>query len=260
MFELLPGYILYKTRLRSLRAAIGYVWLEFGPISIALAWVGMAVTIRFIIFQLVFIGLYELGYFYNDAAVTQRERVSSERSILLWPLRRMAIAITARVVYFCALIGLLAYSESVSRSLLYALVGCAVVLMLFVHTWVGVRHWANGPLRCLIFGWLAGTKYLAALMACTPWREALALSFLVFISYGGGRVIEYAIRKHNGVIYLGVMDVNMCWYLLTLPWTAWLCSGMFGPFRIWSVLVTIGLYHACAAVVRWSTVATASRE
>jgi hypothetical protein len=210
---MIPGVYTYRTRIRSLKGAASYLWLEWAT-WLAMLWPVLGrVSLILVVAQYGFLAVYELSYFHNDRAATSGERPL--RSPVPVPLRPGFIPTAVLVFVGCTLViwGI----QDADRALQFAGGSAAVVVLGVLHTEIGVRVGQGSPIRWLSFAWLAWMKYLPALLACVPWGSAAPLLANFFLLYGAGRVVEYAVEKHGGQQVSRLFDFNGVWFMIGLP-------------------------------------------
>ena len=259
MTDLIPGGYLYRTRIGSGRGALTYAWLEFLPAALALAVTagGIVASVSFVICHLGVLALYEIGYRANDSALTSAE--SGGRAGAVDPIGRGRLTqafVSTRLAAFSAVVAWVGWitwagREGAFQAPLYALGGLLLLALLLVHTWVGARVRRGSPARWVAFGWLAALKPVPALLAVTTAQTALWIAGVVFLAYGAGRVVEYAVRKQGGSISIGVIDANACWFLAAAPvLLPLLALAPAGRPEAAFALAAIASHHLAAAAAR----------
>lgn len=247
--DCVPGSYLYLTRIGGGRALAGYVWLEVAPLALAMGAPGPAAL--FILCHWAFLGLYELGYVWNDAADTAAERPERPRPA---PGHR-GLFVAARIGLLLVAAAGVALAGDPRAAGLYLVLAGAVLALLGAHTAVGQRPAADPWTRTITFGWLAFAKYLPALCAVRPPREALAWAAFAFLCYGGGRVAAYAVAKAAREPRAGPLDANACWFLASLPATlAALWAGIVPAAAGAVLLLAYGSNHLATAAWRWRAI------
>ncbi len=210
---LIPGAYLVITRYPGWKQVIGFLWLEILPLTCMLLFsVGLKACL-FVFFHWLFLGLYEIGYWVNDRAGTSgersgRPRLSLERSWLI-------AALISRLLALAAAIGLCTFLFDKTAALAYVCASVIVFMLLLLHTYVGELVSIAAKLRVVTFAGLAFGKYAPAALALAPAAIVAQALGWVFLAYGGGRVVEYAMTKMQ-TRTVDVPDVKALWYLAAL--------------------------------------------
>lgn len=249
MIDSVPGSYLYATRIRSGRGLVSYVWLEFLPAATALAVVDPVSAGIFLACHYAFLSLYELTYLHNDRSATASERDASDRPAPA--SHSMASMATSRLPLVACLMAAVGWARGPDAALAFAASCAAILCLALLHTWVGVR-WRRPAGRCATFTWLAAFKYLPALLASTEVGHALSLCLWLFMAYGGGRVVEYAIAKHGGVPERAPLDINASWFVGVAPLLLLVPAGP-GPAGGYAAMAVLGTHHVAATALRWLT-------
>ena len=210
---LVPGAYLVATRYPGWVPMAGFFWLEILPLSCLLLLIVGPKALLFVFFHWVFLGLYEIGYWVNDRAATSGERSRRPRV----PLERgsLVMALTSRLIVLAVSIGLCTLWLQREAALAFAGAATAVFLLLLLHSFVGTLTPALAKLRLLTFAGLAFGKYAPAALALAPVTVVAQALCWIFLLYGGGRVVEYALLKVRGES-VEVPDVKALWYLAAL--------------------------------------------
>lgn len=242
----IPGTYLYRTRHGTPRALASYVWLEVAPWVAGLWCVVGPFALAAIPAQFAFLALYEIGYLYNDRAVTGTER-STRPSIDVGSLPRF-IAVRVATLGGGALV--VRASFSLTKALLFTGTALGILSLLLLHTEIGRRVARASPLRWLTFSFLAWAKYLPIVIACAPTPDVPGLLQSFFLLYGGGRVVEYAIEKHGGRVAPGALDVNTVWFVCGLPLVVTAATTAAPARAMLAAAATLGLHHGTAYLAR----------
>lgn len=248
MTEFVPGHYLYATRIRTSYGLASYAWLEFLPAMLALMCVDFILGMVFVLAHWAFLGLYELGYVYNDRAQTAQERTPESRPQI--PLHRWRAMITVRLAIFALAAGIVCIVAGRIQAALFCALSVATVLMLGLHTWIGSQVSRKDPRRWITFSWLAAFKYLPAAAACVPLVDSVGLCLVLFLSYGAGRVLEYALTKHGAHIERVPLDMNTAWFLATLPLALAALGQAVAAAQGLLILVALGSHHVAVTLGR----------
>lgn len=248
MTEFFPGHYLYATRVRTGYGLVSYAWLEFLPAMMALMCVDLILGIVFAVAHWAFLGLYELGYIYNDRAQTAQERSPESRPKI--PLHRWRVMLAMRLGVFGLAVGTVGTVVGRTQTALFCTLSVTTVLLLGLHTWIGSRVSRKDPRRWITFAWLAAFKYLPAASACIPLVDSVSLCLVLFLSYGAGRVLEYALTKHGAHIEWGPLDVNSAWFLATLPLAIVTLGQAVAATQGLLTLVALGSHHVTTTLGR----------
>jgi hypothetical protein len=250
--DLLPGGYLYRTRIGTPLGALTYAWLELLPAAAALSPLGVSGAATFVACHVAVLGLYEIGYLDNDRARTAGEPSDPARAVVSpRPASGvLAFAGVRLIVFFFVATGLAWFAET-TRAAGFAAGGLMLLALVVIHTRLGERMASRSPARWIAFGWLAALKPLPALLACTSPTEAVWIALVLFVAYGAGRVLEYAVRKHGGAVRAGPLDVNACWLVAAAPAVAALLA--FGPVVAPSpelAVAVLAAHHVASSVAR----------
>lgn len=210
---MMPGGYLILSRYPGIRPVVGFIWLELLPITATLVYTTGWKGLLYPFLQVVFLGLYEVGYLINDLSGTagERPRVLSGDEI-----RNCITAFFCfRVALFAVTCWMLAGCFDLYLVGFYATASVAIFGLLVFHTRVGNCRGRLSALRVLTFAALSYLKYLpGALLFLSPISAALLL-FPLFVAYGAGRVVDYSANKLCN-ISIGQF-FNHWWFLLSLP-------------------------------------------
>jgi hypothetical protein len=240
------GYT-YKTRLRNYRGALGFIAREVLPLAITLMLAYHLVWWLVLVLFLGYMSFYECGYLWNDLADSSTE---SGGDRLAGVTLRFSEFVFVRIL----VLGLSSYVlfrvNGWNHAAIYFAANISLVFFLILHTSRGIRDVRF--LRLLTFTALAFYKYLPVLLPMLPWSEARALMMAIFLCYGLGRVIVYALRKYGDVdarahcepssllLQSGFLLLFAPLFLGVNGLRNWPKSG---PFDIWIsfTLITMGL-------------------
>jgi hypothetical protein len=243
-----PALYLFRTRIGSLRGAASYAWLEVFPwLPILWPFVGWS-AVLVVPAHVAFLGIYEIGYLYNDRARTSGER-SSRPSVAVGSAN---IFMAVRVGVLGVAAALVAHVSGARAAGAFVIATGAIVLLSVIHTAVGARVRPNSPVRWMTFSWLAYAKYFPAVVAVVAVQPALSLLSWYFTMYGAGRVVEYAIDKHRGSIASAVLDVNAAWFISMLPVLGGAVAVGAPPPGVLAGAGMLGLHHVAASIFRWA--------
>jgi len=234
-----PGSYLLASRIGGRRELAGYIWLEFAPFMVGLASQDLGRAFLFAFCHWSFLSVYEVGYLYNDSAGTAAERPERPRlhvgHLGLFLASRGAALATGMLVVWSV--------SGWQKAAAFLFTACIVMLVLLLHTGLGTSRWPQS--RWVSFAWLAYAKYAPAMTACLPMTQALACCAFVFVCYGSGRVVEYALTKHMG--RTAPNRITGTWFLASLPACgALLVSGMDVGWDGLLLLLTFATYHVAA--------------
>jgi hypothetical protein len=160
--------------------------------------------------------------------------------------------VAPRVLLAASLGWLLAVQSSPAHALRFMVASLALLALLLLHTWAGTRIGLGAPARIVTFAWLAAFKYLPANLASAGVLDALRLCLILFVFYGGGRVLEYALEKHRARSEPGLVAINPAWFFAALP-LAVAFTGALAFLPLLPCLLVIGSHHACAIGLRLCT-------
>jgi hypothetical protein len=187
---MLPLGYLWHSRIRGMRAAVGYICHDFIPVALTL-WMLHRKDIFYICLAYAgFISLYEIGYLINDLAPSSTEsggeRFSAGAPSFLW-------FVAFRLLFAIACAWCLARHINWLVACEYLLVSLIVLLLLLLHTHLGLCRpkW----LRIASFCALATYRYATWTL---PFTDMPVLSLILigsFLIYGLPRVVEYSARK-----------------------------------------------------------------
>jgi hypothetical protein len=239
-----PGAYLYRTRLGSAKAALGYLWLEVLPWLCVLFPLAGNHALLYPLGHFCFIGLYEIGYWRNDEAKTASETARGRVPALDWRAFlsiRLAVLLGGAVAV-CLFAGPM-------RALFYVCACVGVLLLLLLHTKLGLISVRGSPWRWLVFAWLTQFKYFPALLASAPYGSVPVLIAIGFLCYGGGRLLEYAVVKHGGGVIGTLGSMNLVWFIAATPLVFLLAYQMPGrlPLLFWAA---VGSYHLCSCLAK----------
>ncbi|WP_372778324.1 hypothetical protein [Litorivivens sp.] len=200
------------TRYPGFVPVVGFVWLEFLPLTVILFLELGWKALFYPLFHYAFLALYEVGYLYNDRAKTSVER--PERGYRSNSSGYVFCFVIVRVQFLLivAVVGGLYESAAILQ---YLVCSVAVLMLLFVHTWVGELSTPYSNARFVTFSWLAFLKYFPATLLFLSFDRALAILVPVFIVYGSGRVVAYILSK-CGAERDSVADGPL-WFFCSLP-------------------------------------------
>ncbi len=240
-----PGAYMVATRYPGWKQMLGFLWLEILPLSCLLLFSVGPKACLFIFFHWIFLGLYEVGYWVNDRAVTSEERSSRPRLSL--DRRWLIAALISRLVALATAAGLCVFLFDKATAFAYVCATFIVFMLLLLHTYVGAMVSIGAKLRLVTFAGLAFGKYAPAALALAPVAIVAQALGWVFLAYGGGRVVEYAMAKMQNRAF-DVPDVKALWYLAALIPAVILieyseyargvvvCLSVFGTyFLLWSI-------------------------
>lgn len=230
-------------------ALVSYTWLEVAPLA-AVVWLvrhELSAAVLFILCHWAFLGLYELGYVWNDRAGTAGERPDRPRVLP----RNLILFGAVRVFAPPAAAGLVAgLTGSSVPSAWFLMLAGMVAAFLGAHTILSVRFPGSG-LRVVTFGWLAFAKYAPALSAVLPLEAAFAWCAMLFASYGGGRVLEYFMVKQCAPLKDGVLSPNAIWFSASFPMAITVITvGWLPALPAAALLVTLGCHHVAVAAMQ----------
>ena len=251
LINTVPFYYTYVTRIRSIRGAMSYVWMEAIPLVLAIATFNIAASAWFVLFHWSFIGLYEIGYIFNDSARTAVEATSVNRKAVISANRSELLRVVVVKIAIFIFICVINWWEFGWRpAACYCVGGLCVLVVLLAHTRVGGTIRAGDPARWVLFGWLACFKYAPALLACVAGSEAILLCLAFFSIYGVGRVIEYAIRKHRGAMPPSMLSINTAWFIVAAPIGVIFASYSTNEVSLYALYAGVASHHVKSSLFR----------
>lgn len=250
--DFVPGAYMIKTRYGKPRAVASFVWLELAPATVIL-WplIGWG-ALWFPVAHWALLGLYELGYYYNDRAATAGER--ARRPVC--EVGDLTGFITARVVFLVLVALVTGAASGVNIACWYAVVSTGIVGLLCLHTLIGERVARGHPARWIIFAWLAALKYLPAVLATAGGESVYLVVLWVFLLYGGGRVLDYALIKGQRSVPDTSVETNAAWFVAVAPPALAFAVGHSHAAALLSGFLVIAAHHAIVFITRVMRVAS----
>ena len=243
----MPGGYLMLTRYPGVLPVVGFLWLELLPLTAYLYFVIGLQALLYPFLHIVFLGLYELGYVFNDRAQTASERPRRARYAMAGELFWCALLL--RVLLFVIVTVLVDQYIGLIEALSFAISSLVIVALLLVHTSLGELREPLSRLRLISFAWLALSKYGPAALALVPMGVVLPALVWIFLVYGAGRVVDYTVNKVSP-LDTDIPDLNGLWYVAALPSGAFMCFYLDNPMAGLAILGIFGAYYAVSLLKR----------
>lgn len=243
----IPGAYLVATRYPGYSQVVGFFWLETLPFTGFLFYSIGIKALWFPVLHWLFLGLYELGYLFNDSAKTATER--SGRPALSLAGGYLFAAVTIRLAALLLVVALWGRWIDYPAALNFAVASVVIVALLFFHTYIGARQSIVARLRVVSFAALAFGKYAPAALALASMPIVVQGLVWIFLLYGAGRVLDYSLSKVWGNP-AEMMDVNALWYLAVLFPAIGLISYEAAGEGALASLCVFGAYYLVAILKR----------
>lgn len=244
---LLPAGYLTVTRYPGVLPVVGFVWLELLPFTAYLYFVVGLKALLYPVLHIVFLGLYELGYVFNDRAQTASERTGRGKYTLAGQLLRTALLV--RMLLFVIAIALIAHHAGIMKALNFAVFSLGIVVLLFAHTWLGERSQPLSRLRIISFAWLASGKYAPAALALVTLEAVVPPLVVIFLVYGAARVVDYTVNKVSA-LDVGIPEVYSLWYVAALPAAISMCLYSGSTVAGLAILGVFAAYYVVSSAKR----------